>query len=278
MDIILYNPLSRNGKSKETVLDLQKYLLNLGNQVQVHNIFEIVSVKDFLTAVSKEDRIIIVGGDGTLHHLVNSIRDIDVNQPIYVLKAGTGNDFIRSLKSKEHLIEITPYIKDLPKVTFSGKESLFLNGTGMGVDAMVCHYVNTSTKKKTAINYFKTALKCFLTFKPRKAVITIDGVEKTYNKVWFALAANSCYMGGGMKFSPKSKREDDILEMMIIHRIPRILLFLIFPTIYLGWHVMFKRYVKIIPCKEVKVSYESNTFLQMDGESVADINYMEIKR
>jgi len=278
MDVILYNPLSRNGKSKETVLELQKELLASGSEVETHNIFEIVSVRDFLVTVDQKDRIIFVGGDGTLHHLVNSIRGFDIKQPLYVLKAGTGNDFIRSLKSKEHIIEITPYIKDLPKVKYAQKESLFLNGTGMGVDAMVCHFVNTSTKKKTALNYFKTALKCFLTFKPKKAVITIDGVEKTYKKVWFALAANSCYMGGGMRFSPKSKRDDDILEMMIIHRIPRILLFVIFPTIYLGWHVMFKRYVTIIPCKEVKVQYETKTYLQMDGESVSEIDYMEIKR
>lgn len=278
MDIILYNPLSRNGKSKVTVNQLKDKLTAIGNEVSVQSIFEVVSIKQFIENVKKEDRVIVVGGDGTLHHLVNSIRGYDIKQPLYVTKAGTGNDFIRSLNNKEDVIDITPYIKDLPKVLVNDKESLFLNGTGIGVDAYVCHLVNTSPKKKTAFNYFKNALKAFLTYKPSEAVVTCDGVSKTYKKVWFVLAANSIYMGGGMKFSPASKRDDDLLELLVIHKIPRLLLFMIFPTIYLGWHIKFKRYVTVLQGKSFKVVYGRNAYLQMDGESVNDVTTMEITR
>lgn len=278
MDIILYNPLSRNGKSQSIVDELVLKLKSEGRDTVVHSILEIPSVANFIQGVHPDDRVIILGGDGTLHHLVNSIRGYDIKQPIYVLKAGTGNDFIRSIPSKEHLIQINQYIADLPKVTVNGEESLFLNGTGMGVDAYVCHLVNTSTKKKSASNYFKNALKAFLTYKPSTATVTIDGVSKTYKKVWFVLAANSVFMGGGMKFSPNSKRDDDILEFMIIHRVPRFILFLIFPTIYFGKHVWFKRWVTIIPGKTMDVSYGKVSYLQKDGESVNHVQSMHIER
>lgn len=278
MDIILYNPLSRNGKSQGIVDELVVKLQSEGRETAVHSILEIPSVANFIQSVEKEDRVIILGGDGTLHHLVNSIRGYDITQPIYVLKAGTGNDFIRSIPSKEHLIQINDYIQDLPKVTVNGEESLFLNGTGIGVDAYVCHLVNTSTKKKSAANYFKNALKAFLTYKPSDATVTIDGVTKTYKKVWFILAANSVYMGGGMKFSPSSVRGDDLLEFLIIHRVPRFILFLIFPTIYFGKHVCFKRWVTIIQGKTMDVSYGKVSFLQKDGESVNHVQSMHIQR
>lgn len=278
MDIILYNPLSRNGKSQSIVDELVLKLKSEGRDTVVHSILEIPSVANFIQGVHPDDRVIILGGDGTLHHLVNSIRGYDIKQPIYVLKAGTGNDFIRSIPSKEHLIQINQYIADLPKVTVNGEESLFLNGTGMGVDAYVCHLVNTSTKKKSASNYFKNALKAFLTYKPSTATVTIDGVSKTYKKVWFVLAANSVFMGGGMKFSPNSKRDDDILEFMIIHRVPRFILFLIFPTIYFGKHVWFKRWVTTIPGKTMDVSYGKVSYLQKDGESVNHVQSMHIER
>ncbi len=278
MDIILYNPLSRNGKSQSIVDELVLKLKAEGKDTVVHSILEIPSVANFIQGVQKEDRVIILGGDGTLHHLVNSIRGYDITQPIYVLKAGTGNDFIRSIPSKEHLIQINEYIQDLPKVTINGEESLFLNGTGMGVDAYVCHLVNTSTKKKSAANFFKNALKAFLTYKPSEATVTIDGVSKTYKKVWFVLAANSVYMGGGMKFSPSSIREDDLLEFMIIHRVPRFILFLIFPTIYFGKHIWFKRWVTIIQGKTMDVAYGKVSFLQKDGESVNHVQSMHIER
>ncbi len=278
MDIILYNPLSRNGKSQSIVDELVLKFKSEGRDTVVHSILEIPSVANFIQGVHPDDRVIILGGDGTLHHLVNSIRGYDIKQPIYVLKAGTGNDFIRSIPSKEHLIQINQYIADLPKVTVNGEESLFLNGTGMGVDAYVCHLVNTSTKKKSASNYFKNALKAFLTYKPSTATVTIDGVSKTYKKVWFVLAANSVFMGGGMKFSPNSKRDDDILEFMIIHRVPRFILFLIFPTIYFGKHVWFKRWVTTIPGKTMDVSYGKVSYLQKDGESVNHVQSMHIER
>lgn len=278
MDIILYNPLSRNGKSQSIVDELVVKLKAEGKETVVHSILEIPSVANFIQGVQKEDRVIILGGDGTLHHLVNSIRGYDITQPIYVLKAGTGNDFIRSIPSKEHLIQINEYIQDLPKVTINGEESLFLNGTGMGVDAYVCHLVNTSTKKKSAANYFKNALKAFLTYKPSEATVTIDGVSKIYKKVWFVLAANSVYMGGGMKFSPSSIREDDLLEFMIIHRVPRFILVLIFPTIYFGKHIWFKRWVTIIQGKTMDVTYGKVSFLQKDGESVNHVQSMHIDR
>ena len=47
------------------------------------------------------------------------------------------------------------------------------------------------------------------------------GFQQTIKKVWFVLAANSIYMGGGMKFSPSSVRDDDLLELLVIHRIPK---------------------------------------------------------
>lgn len=278
MDIILYNPLSRNGKSQNIVDDLVKKLQSEGHQTAVHSVLEIPSVAKFIQGVSPNDRLIILGGDGTLHHLVNSIRGYDIQQPIYVLKAGTGNDFIRSIPSKEPLIKINDYIVNLPKVVVNGQESLFLNGTGMGIDAYVCHLVNTSTKKKSASNYFKHALKAFLTYKPSTAEVTIDGVTRTYKKVWFVLAANSVYMGGGMKFSPNSVREDDLLEFMVIHRVPRFILFMIFPTIYFGKHVWFKRYVKIIQGKSMDVTYGKQSYLQKDGEAVSPVQSMHIER
>jgi diacylglycerol kinase family enzyme len=66
--------------------------------------------------------------------------------------------------------------------------------------------------------------------------------------------------------------------MLIIHRIPRLLLFLIFPTIYFGWHVKFRRYVKVVQGKSFKVEYGRSAYLQMDGESLDDVTIMEITR
>lgn len=278
MDIILYNPLSRNGKSNDVVLRLKETLEKEQSSYSVHSIFEIQDINQFLNELDDEDRVIIVGGDGTLHHLANSIYDYDIKQGIYVLKAGTGNDFIRSLNTKEHLVKINQYIFDLPSATFNQKKHVFLNCAGMGVDARVCHVVNNSKKKKNAFNYFRNAISSFVSHKPKPIEVEIDGKQLSFKKCWLAVVLNSKYAGGGMRFSPKSKREDDLVELMVIERIPRFLLFIIFPTIYLGWHVIFKRYVKMYQGKEIKLSFKEDEYLQMDGESFYPVREITIKR
>lgn len=278
MDIILYNPLSRNGKSNDVVINLKETLEKEKRSYSVHSIFEIVNINQFLNELHPDDRVIIVGGDGTLHHLANSIYDFQVKQGIYVLKAGTGNDFIRSLETKEKLVRINDYIFDLPSATYNDKKHVFLNCAGMGVDARVCHVVNNSKKKKNAFNYFKNAISSFMSHKPKHIDVVVDGKHMHFNKCWLAVVLNSKYAGGGMRFSPKSKREDDLVELMVIDRIPRLLLFFIFPTIYLGWHVIFKRYVKMYQGKDIKISFNEDEYLQMDGESFYPVREVEIRR
>ncbi|HBG32676.1 MAG TPA: hypothetical protein DDW82_02905 [Acholeplasmataceae bacterium] len=77
---------------------------------------------------------------------------------------------------------------------------------------------------------------------------------------------NGAYFGGGMKIAPDAKREHDNLHLVIVKDIPKWKLILIFPTIYLGWHVIFKKYVKIIVGKEMSIVFDKPTYLQIDGD------------
>lgn len=280
MDIIIYNPLSRNGKSNDVVYELKKKLDKSNELYSIHSVFEILDIKAFLNDLHKDDRVIIVGGDGTLHHLANSIYEYrtQIKQGIYVLKAGTGNDFIRSLETKEKLVYINPYLFDLPKATINDETHVFLNCVGLGIDGKVCHVVNNSKKKKNAFNYFKHAISTFVSHKPKEIKFDVDCKEYYFKKCWLAVVMNGKYAGGGMKFSPKSKREDDVIELLVIQKIPRFLLFLIFPTIYFGGHMIFKRYVKIYQGKSINLEFFEDEYLEMDGEAIYPVRKITVKR
>ena len=77
---------------------------------------------------------------------------------------------------------------------------------------------------------------------------------------------NSAYFGGGMKIAPKANRAEKDLHLVIVKDIPKWLLILIFPTIYLGWHTIFKKYVKIIKGQEIDIVFDKPTYLQIDGD------------
>ena len=78
---------------------------------------------------------------------------------------------------------------------------------------------------------------------------------------------HGAYFGGGMKIAPKAKRKEDHLYLVLVKDIPKWLLIIIFPTIYLGWHVIFKKFVKIIKGENIKIISSEATYMQIDGET-----------
>lgn len=276
MDILLYNPLSRNGKKESFIQNIVDQLEETGNIVRKHNILNIEDVTAFVKTLEPDDRLILVGGDGTLNRLANRIYELEYPQQLFMYQAGTGNDFIRSLKTKQKVVLIKPYLKNLPQVTYDGKTSYFLNGSGAGVDGYIGHLVNTSKYKKNKRNYFRHAFQGFIKFKPLKARLDIDGKIVEENKVWLASVMHAPYFGGGMKIAPKASRNEKGLYVVLVKKVPKWLLLIIFPTIYLGWHVIFKRYVSIIKANHVKVEFAQDTYLQIDGDVIYPIRKFEV--
>jgi diacylglycerol kinase (ATP) len=277
MDILLYNPLSRNGKNPKFIEKITNDLKKQGHAVVSYSLLEIDDVKAFASECHEDDRIIIVGGDGTINHLANRIYDLEIKQSLYMYQAGTGNDFIRSLKTKDKVVPITAYLKELPLAEFNHKKRYFLNGAGAGLDGFVGHLVNTSKYKKNKLNYFRHAFEGFFKFKPISGHITIDGKTWHEKKLWFVSMMHGAYYGGGMKIAPQAHRSVSDLHLVVVRKIPKWLLILIFPTIYFGWHVIFKSYVKIYVGQEISVSLDQPTYVQLDGDVEYPVQEFKVK-
>lgn len=268
--IILYNPLSKGGANIKNSNKLKNKLEKKNYAVEIGSLLDIIDVKEYIENLDPETNIVIVGGDGTLHHLANVLINYKVKNNLYVMRAGTGNDFLRSLKSKEKLVKINQYIEDIPYDLVeedNNKKTYFLNSVGMGMDAYIAHLVNENEKGKGIWTYFKCTYKGFIRYQPYDLEIEIDGVKSYFKKTWLAVVANSSYIGKGMKISPKSKRLDDTLEIIIVHGLPKILLFFLFPLIYLGWHTILKRWIKSYQGQEIKLKSNVDKHVQYDGET-----------
>jgi len=276
MDIILYNPLSNKGKNIKIAEKLAKRALKKDIDTEIINLLEIDDVREFLNGYDAHDRMILIGGDGTLNRVVNQIRGIKVKPQIYMYKAGTGNDFMRSVKVKNGLVDVKPHLENLPILKVNDKEELFLNGAGVGLDGLVCYNVNRSKEAKSKSNYFKNAFKSFMNYEPVSVLIDVDGKHWEENKVWFVTAMNAPFFGGGMKLAPKMKRGLDHLELVVIKKIPRWLIIIIFPTIYLGWHKIFSSFVKFYKGNHIKVEMLTDSYLQRDGEHEFPVRKFEV--
>lgn len=276
---ILFNPLAGNGKCKEEAQKLK--------EKHPSAIFtDMSAVKDYFTffkTLDESDNIIICGGDGTLNRFVNDTDGIEIKNRIYYYAVGSGNDFVRDLnkeKGAEPTFLINKYLKDLPSVTVNGTKRLFINGVGYGIDGYCCEVgdklraENEITKKDKPINYTAIAIKGLLFhFKPANAVITVDGKEYKFKRVWIAPCMNGKYYGGGMMPAPAQDRlnEERKLTLSVIHTSGKLHTLMIFPSIFKGTHTEHKKQVTLLSGNEITVRFDRPTPLQIDGETILDV-------
>lgn len=277
MDIILYNPKSRNGYRERFIEHVKKTLKNKHHAVVKKNILDIDNVDAFLQDLNEDDRIILIGGDGTIHRLVNTIDMSKIKQSIWMVRGGTGNDFLRSLNKKDLLVPIQKHLKRLPTVQIGNQTLSFINGVGIGLDGLVGMYIENEFKKKTKLSFLKATLKAFWKHKPNEMRFRFHDHEVTHQRVWMASVMYGSTFGGGMKIAPLAKR-DEHLYLVIIKDCPKWLLFFIFPLIYIGKHTWFKAYVDIHQVNKVEIRSILAVHGEVDGELLKDIKVLNIKR
>ncbi len=278
MNYVLFNPLSRNGKGKsqqKRYTKLIKKILGLDAQYTFLSLIEL-DYNYLLTKITNDDKIIFVGGDGTINRIVNTIdfKDYPYDN-LYLLKFGTGNDFIRSLNTKEKLIKITNFLKNLPIIKYNEQEQKFINGVGIGLDGLIVHIVN-SGKSKNKKAYFRAAFKAFKRHKPNNLHISVDGKDYHFANSWAAVVMNSEYFGGGMKIAPGAKRDDNLLHLVIVHTISKRKLFWIFPSIYSGKHLKYKNYVSVIKGYNFNILSDSKWYVQVDGDEISNLTSFSV--
>ena len=281
---ILYNPKSNCGKDFENVLNSVKdYYKN-----EEQNAVDITTVEDtkaLFDTFDDSDDVVLVGGDGTLNVLCNNLRGYDIKNRLFLFKAGSGNDFLRDVElslegDDAKVVQINEYINNLPVVTVKGKEYLFINNVGYGIDGKVCTAAEDERAKgKKEINYTTLSIKLLLTsYKSNGAKVTVDGVTKEFKKVWLAPVMNGLFYGGGMMPAPQQDRKGDSLSCCVIHSTNAIQTLIIFPSLFKGEHIKYKKKVEVMSGREIKVEFDASQDVQIDGEIIRDVTEISAKK
>ena len=275
---VLVNPLAFNGKAEEKVADALKNFE--GEQYKKLSLIDL-DVKKIVADMTSEDKVLIIGGDGTLNRFANDTADMDYPCDIYLYKSGTGNDFMKDVEDKveNDMVKINEYLTDLPTITVKGKTYRYINGIGYGIDGMCCEVADKmKAEGKENINYAGISIKLLIHgYKCPNAKVTVDGKVYNFKKVWLASAMKGRFYGGGLNIAPEQDRKSGKLTAAIIHSSGKLKTLIVFPQIFKGQHVKHKKMFTAIEGREITVEFTHPMALQIDGETVLGVTSYTVK-
>jgi len=270
MFLILHNPLSSNMRSRHKTKKIVRYFKKNNLLFIIRSSLKINDLNAYLAKHPDITDILLLGGDGSINYFINSIETDQLSQNIYLAKSGSGNDFLRTLKPLKKANVTIGNAK-----TNHNTHIRFINGCGLGFDALVCYYVDNDFKKNK-ISYFLNVFRAIIHYKPQTFTVIVDGKEKVYHNTFFAAVQNGRFFGGGMKATPDANIEDDQFDVLIIHNIKKWMLQVLMISIYFGWHKHLKKYVDIIKGKDIIIQTEKPSYFQFDGEVASEITEIHI--
>lgn len=219
--------------------------------------------------------IIVVGGDGTLHEVLNGFSDFDrVN--LGIIPCGTGNDFAAALKIPFKPIEAldlilngeAKYTDYMQMPTVRG-----INIIGMGVDVAVLKRYE-ALKRKTKFGYTSCLIKTLANFEYSDFDATIDG-EKNHYRSFIACVANGHRYGGGIPICPVADPTDGKLNFVAATEMSKARIIKAFIKLKLG-RIFDLKEVYHKTFTEVKIDAQKPYTVNVDGELYDDIPF-EVK-
>ncbi|QNM85032.1 diacylglycerol kinase family lipid kinase [Polaribacter pectinis] len=222
--------------------------------------------------------IISVGGDGTLHNVVNGImlqRYVKTSElTIGVIPLGTGNDWIKTYnipnnieKSIEIISKKNIILQDIGVLkTADNKLTYFNNVAGLGYDGYIVNKLK-SLKKFGSISYLLAGIYGLLFYK--KSIFKINFDDKVIETNCLMTIFGICkFSGGGMQFTENVNPSDGLLDITIAKNLTFFDLVLNLPKLYSGKIVHHKK-VETYKTKQITVIPQTEKpFIQADGELI----------
>ena len=277
---IIVNPSSGNRNTSQQWEEIQQ-LLNT-KKIDFSFVFTQFS-KHEIELVDKAildgfRNIISIGGDGTLHHVVNGImrkryvKTSDIT--IAVIPQGTGNDWIKTYNipnDVEKAIEIISkkktILQDIGVLETENKTvSYFNNVAGLGYDGYIVNKLKT-LKRFGSIAYLLSGLAGLLLYKKSVFKIIFDDriLETNCLMTIFGLCK---FSGGGMQFTKDVNSTDGLFDITIAKNLNFFDLVFNLPKLYSGKIVDHKK-IETYKTKEITVIPQTTKpFIQADGELI----------
>lgn len=270
---LVVNPVAGSGKGERFGQAAAAALRARGIDVDVALTRHATHIFELADEASRQsfDGMVAVGGDGTFSSLVNALLKTGrpVPCPVGQLSLGTGNSLARDLGTKKFRAGIEAVAagrtRPLDAIRYETPETVGYITNVMGIGFVSDVAARSVRYKRLGKRAYGLAVLLEL-WRPEHAEtdIEIDGKRLALETTMIEVC-NSRYTGGKMLIGPTAVLDDGLLDLVVVRRLNRRLLFAALTRVFSGTHVDMPG-VDVLRGRKAEIVTRPRKMLSPDGE------------
>ncbi len=274
MALVLLNPHARGGRARALEPNLQRELTRLDARATLLVPESVAQAHAHIDAAPRGQRVVVVGGDGTLHQLLPAL--LAGAHETALVPAGSGDDSARAfglhrLPWREALafaLTAPALPTDIGEVQTEHETRPFISSLAVGFDAAVAQRALHGPAWLTGMpRYLLATLQEVAALRLFDINVSVDGQPLHEGPALFASALNTPSYGGGMPAVPYASIDDGRLDLLSAGSFTRMGTLLMLPRLLLGRHLAHAR-VRCEPFAMMHIDSVGPLPLAADGEAL----------
>lgn len=184
------------------------------------------------------DGVLVVGGDGALHGVLDHVADSDL--AFGLIPAGTGNDTARSLGIPVNDVNAAVDLiiaGNVRRIDLArANESYVATVVASGFDSKVNERANAMSWPRGNMRYNIAIIAELRKFEPLPFTLVLDG-RTIEREAMLVAVGNGPSFGGGLRICEGAAMDDGLLDVVVINPVSKPKLLRVFPKLYKGTHV-----------------------------------------
>jgi len=260
-DINLKEVISAHFDSKNTEIDL----FELPEDCSLEKIKE--KIKS-----AKADRVVAVGGDGTLKLVAECL--LHTETPIGIVPAGSANGMAKELGIPTDIDQALDILDrgHLQKIhVIKLNDEICIHLSDLGFNAYLVKKFD-ALPQRGMWGYAKATWHALWNHKRMDVQLKLKN-ETITSKAAMVAIANATMYGTGLKINPDGKLDDDLFEVVLVKDYS----YLEILKIWITKLPFNPKKIEVFQTAEVKISSKHTAHFQVDGEYIGKVNTVEAK-
>lgn len=271
--LFIVNPGSGNSKV-DFKAEINTFFQSRSEKIEIYELPQKCSLKNLKEVIKKSasDRVIAVGGDGTLKLVAECLLETQV--PVGIVPAGSANGMAKELgiplEIEEALaLAVTGKPKQIHVVIINGELCIHL--ADIGFNAYLVKKFD-ELADRGMLTYAKAAWQAFWYHRKMDVEFRADN-KLIQQKAAMVVLANATAYGSGLEINPDGKLDDQLFEIILVKEYAVMEIIKIWIS-KLPWN---PKKIERFQVSALKITTKHKVHFQVDGEYLGKVNKVEAK-